>query len=163
MARPDTKLPLLPSLIDRLIDHEPDVSSEPFYRHSYTVRQLQESVRRDLEMLLNTRQSRDDLVGTQAEIARSILTYGVPEFGSGEADGEDSQERLRSAVEQAIRTFEPRLERVQVKVDGAVNPIERKLHLTIDAILHVEPIVERVAFDTVVETPTGTCEVQSKS
>lgn len=163
MARPDTQRPLLPSLLDRLTDAEPDASREPLWRHSYTLRQLREDVRRDLEALLNTRQSRVDLVYSQSELARSVLTYGVLEFSAGESLQSDEQERTRAAVEQAIRTFEPRLTNVQVRIQGPVDRVERKLHLTIDAVLRVEPIVERVAFDTVVEAGTGTCQVRAKT
>ena len=163
MSRFDSQMPLVPSLMDRLIDTEPDVSTEPLWSRSHTLAQLKESVRRDLENLLNTRQTRTDLFLQSCETARSILTYGVPDFTAQGMDASDEQHRLKEAVGQAIRTFEPRLIEVQVDVEATDSTFDRKIHLKINAILCAEPVIESIVFDTIVETSSGTCEVKMES
>ena len=160
MARVNPDRPLLPSLLDRLIDDEPDVSSEPLWRTSYSVRQLKEDVRRDLEALLNTRQTRNDLVEEGGELSTSTLTYGVADITSMGIEASIDHQQVESAIGGAIRRFEPRLRNVRVTVRPPDAGYERMLHVSVEAILHVEPIVERVYFDSVVNANTGTCEVK---
>jgi type VI secretion system protein ImpF len=56
MARYDNEIRITPSVLDRLIDEEPSVSTEPANTRQKSLRQLKQSVRRDLEWLLNSRQ-----------------------------------------------------------------------------------------------------------
>ena len=81
MARVD-EIALIPSLLDRLIDREPDRSVEPEWARAQGVNELRECVKRDLESLLNTRQTRPELVDNTDELATSMLTYGLPDFTS---------------------------------------------------------------------------------
>jgi type VI secretion system protein ImpF len=163
MSKFDSQMPLIPSLLDRLIDTEPDVSTEPLWSRSHTLSQLKESVRRDLENLLNTRQTRPDLFLKSGETARSILTYGVPDFTAQGLDATDEQQRLKEEIAQAIRLFEPRLIQVQVDVEETDSTFNRTIHLKINAVLCAEPVIESIVFDTIVETSSGVCEVQMES
>ena len=163
MARGDSDAPLLPSVLDRLIDAEPDVSREPLWKYSFGLGELKEQVRRDLEYLLNARHTRPDLADGDGELAQSLLTYGLPDFTTWMDGSVETRERLRRTVERAIATFEPRLTNVHVTVEKAAEEFDRNLHLTIEAVLHVEPIVEAVAFDTLVEPNTGACDVKARS
>lgn len=163
MLSDDDRQPLMPSLLDRLVDDEPGQSSEPLWRGSYRLDQLQEDVRRDLESLLNTRHARWDLLNAHGELAQSTLTYGLPDFASWIGAGPELQERLRVDLEHALQAFEPRLTNIRVVVRDPEQQYDRNIRLTIQAILRVDPIVEAVTFDTVVESATGTCEIQSRS
>lgn len=152
--------PLLPSLLDRLFDDEPDQSTEPLWRGSYRVDELREHVRRDLEFLLNTRHGRADLLEPGRELAVSTLAYGLPDFTGMIGGGLEARERIRSSVEKAIRDYEPRLQNVRVDVVDAENEFDRNVRLSIRAMLCVNPIEEPVMFDTTVESASGTCEVR---
>ena len=72
---------LQPSLLDRLSDDEPNVSSEPRERRVLSLRTLREGVLRDLAWLLNTTNL---LSVVNAEklphLANSVLNYGVPDI-----------------------------------------------------------------------------------
>jgi type VI secretion system protein ImpF len=59
MSRFDNHIRITPSVLDRLIDYEPELSREPLASRSKSLRQLKDSVKRDLEQLLNTRKSED--------------------------------------------------------------------------------------------------------
>src|SRR5205085_2465499 len=56
MARVDPKLGLMPSVLDRLVD---PASAGTEGQRGYTLNQMMEAVRKDLEELLNTRQTLD--------------------------------------------------------------------------------------------------------
>ena len=59
------------SILDRLLDYEPEVSQEAFGSRSRNLRQLKQAVRRDLEWLLNTR----EYIG---EIPPALTKYRMP-------------------------------------------------------------------------------------
>ena len=151
--------PLLPSLLDRLIDFDPDQSSEPLWRGSYRVDELRDDVRRDLEALLNTRHGRNDLLTQPAELGVSCLTFGLPDFTGLIGGGIENSERVRLIVENAVRNFEPRLTNVSVVIREPENEFDRNIRMTIHAVLRVDPIVELVTFDTTLETLSGSCQV----
>ncbi|WP_010585389.1 type VI secretion system baseplate subunit TssE [Schlesneria paludicola] len=152
--------PLLPSLLDRLIDEDPERTSDPLWRGSYRLEELREHVRRDLEFLLNTRHGRYDLLNQPCELSVSSLSYGLPDFTGVIGGGMEYNERVRLTVERAIRDFEPRLRNVRVEVRKPEFEYDRNMHLTIHAMLSVDPILEHVTFDTTVEASSGTCEVR---
>lgn len=160
MARPD-QIILTPSVLDRLIDNEPERSVEPEWARSQGVFELRDNVKRDLESLLNSRQTRTDLVDNNDELATSMLTYGLPDFTSSGSGGIEEQEILRRAVERSIERFEPRLRHVDVTIAPTKSTFERSLHLTINAMLWVDPEPIPISFDTIVQTSTGTCEVKT--
>ena len=162
MARVDSQKPLLPSLLDRLIDLDPDVSTEPAWSRSLTLREFERSVLRDLEALLNTRQIRSDLPDDLPESAQSSLTYGLPDFSSAGVGYVDERERLRKAVEDVIHRFEPRIKQVRVMLHNPENDFDRTLRMTIEGLLWVEPNPQPIAFDTVLQPSSGQCKVQAK-
>jgi type VI secretion system protein ImpF len=150
MVRADSHMPLLASLIDRLIDDDPTVSTEPAWRQSIGLRSYQASVVRDLENLLNCRQLRPELIDDGGELAVSTLTYGLPEFSSLGTGSPTERETLRRSFEDAIVRFEPRLRQVRVQLHEPSGPSDRTLKLTIDALLWVDPNPVPITFDTVV-------------
>ena len=160
MARTN-QITLIPSVLDRLIDNDPDHSTEPEWARAQGVFELRDTVKRDLESLLNSRQTRPELVDNNDELATSMLTYGLPDFTSTGGGGVEEHEILRLAVERTIQQFEPRLRHVEVAVAPATSSFERSLHLTISAMLWIDPEPIPIEFDTVVQTATGTCEVKT--
>src|SRR5215469_2575917 len=70
------------SVLERLIDREPKLSSEPPPTRAQSVRQLKSSLRRDLEWLLNTRRTPDAAGSEFQELERSVFNYGLPELSS---------------------------------------------------------------------------------
>ena len=155
--------PLLPSLLDRLLDDDPDVSTEPAWSWTQDLGELKGSVMRDLEALLNTRQTRTDLaIGARdAEVSQSVLTYGLPDLTSASAASPEARETLRRAVEDAIRRFEPRLIDVRVTSHEVADAFDRTLRLTVEAWLAKDPEPIPVVFDTVVESSTGAYQVKA--
>ncbi|HWA97549.1 MAG TPA: type VI secretion system baseplate subunit TssE [Pirellulales bacterium] len=162
MARVESLNPLLPSLIDRLTDHEPDVSTEPAWRQSQSLREFEAGVLRDLENLLNTRRTRYDEFESDSELSRSVLTYGMPELTSSGVGSPAEREILRRAVEDAILRFEPRLRDVRVTLHEPGNSFDRVLKMTVDGLLWVDPSPLPITFDTIVQPASGQCLIKGR-
>ena len=159
MPRHDGEPNLVPSLLDRLIDDEPRISSEPEAKRSATLAQLKASVRRDLEWLLNTKRLLVAIPALSTEIGDSVLAYGLPDFTHASFGLLDDQRELRRVIEEAVLRFEPRLTQVRVTLlEG--NPNDRHLRFRIDAMLDIEPTPEVVTFDSVLQMPARSIVVQ---
>jgi type VI secretion system protein ImpF len=160
MAKIATDQPLVPSLLDRLLDDEPEVKREPSKMRQQVLRELKQSVRRDLENLLNTRRRARPRPPELEELERSLVNYGLPDFVGGSLASDDDREAFRQTVEKVIRTFEPRFKAVQVHLVDAAEPLNRTLRFRIDALLYAYPAPEVVVFDSAVEPVTGNFEVK---
>jgi type VI secretion system protein ImpF len=142
------------SVLDRLIDEAPDQARDPPVSAADTLLVLRQSVRRDLEALLNARRRWRSWPKTMPELATSPLAYGVPDFGSGAFNDARRREELRLEIEDTIRRFEPRFLSVRVHMVDTREQLEATLRLRIDAVMHAEPAPEAVTFDTVVDPTT---------
>lgn len=152
--------PLVPSVLDRLLDDDPGVSSEPAKNRSQMLRELKLSVRRDIESLLNARRRNVSLPPGLAELANSLLTYGVPDF-SGTGPATDAQRNtFCRMLEGVIKQGEPRLLRVSVSLVPDADALDRTLRFRIDALLRADPSPEPVVFDSALEPATHQFAVQ---
>jgi type VI secretion system protein ImpF len=147
-------------VLDRLIDTDPDTSSEAPLTWAQSVRELKRAVRRDLEWLLNTRRTIEPAPEDWAELPHSLYQYGLPDITSLAAQSVSARDWLRKHVEETIKLFEPRLTRVRVTVVPPEPGGPRQMHFTIDALLQMEPSPEQVVFDTLLEVSSATFEVR---
>jgi type VI secretion system protein ImpF len=151
MPRNDPQQGLLPSILDRLID--PDTKGTS-WRSGYGLQEMVDVVRRDLEDLLNTRQTHQGLPDAFVETGRSILGYGLPDLTSLDAITPQQREEIGRILEAVVSRYEPRLRDVRATL---VDPGESKrptVRFRIDARLALEPAPE-VAFETILELTTG--------
>lgn len=173
MPRTGNDIRVIPSVLDRLLDHEPEISSEPVPSRAQGLRQMKQSVRRDLEWLLNARQSSsvirnaehaDGSSSTTSPVAHelqsSLIFYGLPDFSSASTLSVTDQRRISRAIESAVAKFEPRLSDVVVTL-LPMREIERALRFRIDARLRVEPAPEPVTFDTVLHIHSGEYRIEA--
>jgi type VI secretion system protein ImpF len=158
MAHVSPKSSLLPSIIDRLIEPRDDESQDLSSR-GQTVRELEEAVRRDLQDLLNTRRTAIDGYPDDAELAQSLMTFGLPELSAYNPTIPEQRRHLQDIIERTIRVFEPRLADVRVTSISAESPSGRGLRMSIEALLKVSPAPLPVTFDTVVKPGTGEWQV----
>lgn len=159
MARFDNELRITLSVLDRLIDEEPDVSSDPQPSRQKNLRQLKQSVRRDLEWLLNTRQIVNGVPEDLKEATNSLANYGLPDFSSYSAKSPAERNRVRRTLETAISIFEPRLQDVIVNIEP-MRDTERALRFRVEARLKIDPVPEPITFDTVLQLGSGQYIVQ---
>jgi type VI secretion system protein ImpF len=149
------------SVLDRLIDYEPGISREPASSRSKSLKQLKEAVRRDLEWLLNTRETSGENTEDSLELNKSLAVYGLPDFTNLGTNDVDDQKKMRSAIQNAIKIFDPRLQDVQVSLQASQSS-DRLLHFRIDARLRVDPAPEPISFDTVLQLVSGEYEVKEE-
>lgn len=158
MAQLDLPTALMPSLKDRLLD--PD-SLGTRGQPGYSLRQIIDSVRDDLEELLNTHRSHQVLETQYAELARSIVTYGLPDLAFLGGSTAAKQEAIGHIIEKVIVLHEPRLRNVRATlVKSRVLDLSVTFH--IDAELRVDP-APAVAFETVVELTTGHTTIRERT
>lgn len=148
MTRARTEQPILPSLLDRLIDDDPSVHLEAVKSPSTALREIKSNIRRDLENLLNTRIVRYREWGAMSELRRSVLNYGLPDFSHLQLSLAGDRDEFRALVESTILIYEPRFRQVQVEVADTGSPLERTLYLKISALLMLEPEPVSVLFDS---------------
>jgi type VI secretion system protein ImpF len=148
---------LMPSIIDRLIDPE---SAGTVARHGYSVPQMVEAVRRDLEELLNSRRAMNEIPEKYAELRRSVLNYGMPEVVNLPALTGEQRQQIGRILEQVIAFFEPRLRDVRARLVGPTDLRDRSVRFHVEGRLRVEPAPE-VEFETVLELSSGRAGVQA--
>ncbi len=161
MARSDNDVRITPSVLDRLLDFEPEASAESPKSRLRSLRELKHSVRRDLEWLLNTRRAPEEISPDLEEVNKSVALFGLPDFTGISAKSDSEQKKLVRALETAIKIFEPRFIDVKVTLEPP-NNVERVLRFRIEARLLVDPVPEPVVFDTVLQLGSGAYVVQEK-
>lgn len=160
MARYEPDIVVTQSVLDRLIDNEPKQQAEAPMTHSQSVRALKNSLRRDLEWLLNTRQTPAAAGDEYFEASRSLFNYGFPDFSSFTFANPVERQRLLRSLETTIRIFEPRLDSVRVvPVETGSDDLKRIVRFQIEGMLKMDPAPEPITFDTVLSLTNGEYQV----
>ncbi|MBY0229071.1 MAG: type VI secretion system baseplate subunit TssE [Gemmataceae bacterium] len=156
----DTVKPLLPSLLDRLIDLDPGTSREPPPARHQVLREVKASLRRDLESLLNTRARNLVWPATLAELEGSLAEYGLPDFTAASLGSGLDRARFCEALRGVIERHEPRLAGVRVTSAEEGEGMDRTFRFKIEARLDIDPAPEPILFDSLVKPATGVFEVE---
>jgi type VI secretion system protein ImpF len=151
MANPSQPGPV-DSLLDRLLGDDTGVGLR-------VRRGLDESVRRDLENLLNTRWRCLSWPPGLDELEKSLVNYGIPDFSGASFGDPVSQRDLRKILEQCIQRFEPRLRDVRVSLPERGNRQDRTLRFTIQAELRSGTLTRSVAYETALDPTTSSFHV----
>jgi type VI secretion system protein ImpF len=163
MGRVREDQPLVPSVFDRLLDDEPTNSREVAASRRQVLRELKQSVGRDLEQLLNTRQRCGELPKPLTELETSLVNYGIPDFTGVNMSVPSERDRLRGIIQRVIEQFEPRFKTVRVRMVENADAQDRTLRLRIEGLLKVDPAPEPVVFDSQLEPTSATFEVKSEA
>ena len=135
------------SLLDKLAPRENERGSRS------QMDSIEESIIRDLEMLLNTRREEFLIPPEFEQTATSIVNFGIPDLAKcGSLRSGPEQTKLCRWIEEAIRVFEPRLCNVAVRVVDRenVNPV---LRFRVEA--KAEFTARRVAFELGLKRDNG--------
>lgn len=152
--------PLLPSVLDRLIDLDPTLTREPQAARHQVLREVKQSLRRDLEHLLNTRAR--NLVWDEerlVELKESLADYGLPDFSWASLGSDSDRKKFCGRIREIIERHEPRLANVEVLPVTAGETLDRSFAFRIVAELDVDPAPEPVQFDSHLKPATHTFEV----
>jgi type VI secretion system protein ImpF len=151
--------PVTLSVLDRLIDQEPERKLEPPLTRSQSLRELKAALRRDLEWLLNSRRTIEGSPASLKELERSLYNYGLPDVSSLYLRSTNDQGILLRAIKTAIDLFEPRLLNIKVTLEPAADET-RVLRFAIDGLLRMDPAPEHIFFDTLLEPMSGQYQVK---
>lgn len=160
MAQPRPGDKLRSSILDRLIDREPRVSSEPPEKAAGSLTDIKNSLRRDLEWLLNSKRPPLPALTQPGPVSESVLGYGMPDISTLSLASVQDRERLRRMLQDAVARFEPRLTHVTVSLEESRRD-ERSLHFRIEGLLDIDPHPEVVSFDSAIRLHTKAIEVDS--
>ena len=162
MAELTQKDRLQPSLLDRLIDEEPEKDVESRSDRVLSLRQLRAAVLRDLAWLFNT--SRLDAVqdlSDYPEVRRSVLNYGIPDLTGHTASSIDTKD-LERMLRQAVLEFEPRLLRDSLRIRLDVNEDQMNhnaMTFNIEAQLWAQPAPLHILLRTELDLEAGDVKV----
>ena len=113
-----------------------------------SIEEVRETVRKDLENLLNARQGRNDIPPWFTEVRRSIA-YGLGDFESTNLESANDRQNLLKKIRNTIAEFEPRLQSVTVTDSRIMHPFV--LHFQISAVLRIGRYIDNVVFGTTIE------------
>lgn len=159
MAKSQGDVTVTQSVFDRLIDLEPATKVEAPASRAQSVRLLKAAVRRDLDLLLNTRRIPLEPEESLQETNRSLFAYGLPDFSTYSMASPADQSKLLRHLVAAIKLFEPRLANVRLVPLETPSAGLQRVRLRIEATLLMDPNPEPVSFDTVIELRSGNCQV----
>jgi type VI secretion system protein ImpF len=154
LARTKSEILITQSLVDRLTDTE----QWPETRAA-SISMYRESMKRDLEWLLNTRKPVIPELEGYPATAASVLSFGLPDLHSFDGSAGREQNALTVALEKCIRTFEPRINQPRVFLTRT-DLLSRSLRFHIEGQIYYENMDEEVKFDTVLEMISGEYEVK---
>jgi type VI secretion system lysozyme-like protein len=142
----------VPTLLDRLVpsrQHSGEIGSK--YRSD--AEEFSASIARDLHALLNTRREEFLVPPAFEQTATSIFNFGVPDFTKcGSLRSTADQAKLCKWIEEAIRTFEPRLRNITVRVLDSEN-ITSVLRFRVEA--KADIFADRLSFDMGLKRDSG--------
>lgn len=142
---------LVPTLIDCLMDDDPDGLSDIDPMQAYSVKAMRAALKRDLEALLNTRRRSRSVPRYLEEVQGSLLNYGLIDITNSRSRSETIRADLGRMLANALTLFEPRLSSVKVTSCDNADPLDRTQRFRIEAVLNVEPAPELVCFDSIIE------------
>lgn len=161
--RRPSDVPVSIPLLDRLIDHEPRNSQELPPSRSQSVRILRDSLRRDLEWLLNSRRIAMPPDESFTELNKSLYMFGLPDLTSYSVGNPRDRASLLRILQSTIATFEPRLDNVRVIPVEDAELGSRTLRFRIEAWLKMDPAPEVIYFDTVLQLMSGEVKIKGEA
>jgi type VI secretion system protein ImpF len=154
LARNKSETLITQSLVDRLTDTDqwPDTRNA-------SITMYRDSMKRDLEWLLNTRKPVIPELENYPATAASVLNYGLPDLHSFDGSAGREHNALTAALEKCIRIYEPRIGQPRVFLTRT-DLLSRSLRFHIEGQIIYENMQEEIKFDTVLEMISGEYEVK---
>lgn len=163
MAELSLKERLQPSLLDRLTDLEPDRKMESREHRVLSIKQLKQSVLRDLSWLFNsTALAAVEDLSAYPEIANSVINYGIPAL-SGLNLSNINIQKLQRQIRQAIIDFEPRIIANTLKIEVMADPQQMShvaICFNIEGDLWAQPLPVRLYIRSDIDLETGEVDIK---
>lgn len=163
MARIDSEKKLKASILNRLIDNDPNNAFDTDSDQHQKLEALRSSVRFDLENLLNTRLKIAEPDDEFSELKTSLLNYGLPDLATVNISDITKKKAFIKQLESLLTGFEPRFKSVSVTYRENSDKLDRTLRFRIDATLYADPSPEIVVFDSILEPISRTLSLTESS
>lgn len=160
MVRVDRDKKLRPSILDRLLDDEPHNQAELDPGQHQLIKQLRNSVRRDLESLLNTRYHIVQPPDQFKEVEKSLLNYGLPDLATINIIDAKKRDEFTASLQKTLVEYEPRFKSVKVSYIDNKDETDRTLRFRIDAVIYADPLPQVVVFDSILESVTRSVSIK---
>jgi len=160
MSESGNKGAALLSVLDRLLDDDPDHRQERPPGASELNVQVREAIRRDVEAFLNTRRRCLPVPEEFQELHHSLVDYGVPDLIGRNLSSKRRRQQFLRDLESSLRAHDRRFKSLEITSSGDSRSLERSLHFRIDALLHAEPAPETMIFDSRIEPVSKAIEVK---
>ena len=158
--RIDKKKEFRPSILDRLLDDAPHLNVEADKNRHQQMRELRNSVKRDLQNLLNTRYRMLAPPDEFKQLELSLLNYGLPDLATINIADVERKKNFTRLLEKILRNYEPRFKTVKVTHLDSKDNTDRTLKFRIDATLYADPAPEIVVFDSMLDPVSRTVNVE---
>jgi type VI secretion system protein ImpF len=156
MIKPLEDEPLRASILDRL----ENPTSIGRFAGRQTLDQLKNSVKNNLENLLNTRRRLTVWPEGLEELKQSLLTYGIPDFFGINMSTPEVRAALTKDIEETILYHEPRVLKVDVELTDNSERWDGTLKFRICVLLLASPEPEEVSFDTELDSQSRQIKVK---
>jgi type VI secretion system protein ImpF len=123
------------SIFDRLLDDSPEQNVEAEPNRSSLYFQVRESLKRDLEAVLNSRRRFLSPPEHMRYLDQSMLNYGLTDFTNDSVHNSDFHMMFRDHVLNVIFRLEPRLTNVDLKILENNDPFDRSLRFRIQGMM----------------------------
>lgn len=147
---------LLSPVLDRLLDGSQGKGN---LQPHQMLRQLRESVRRDLEILFNTRYRCISPPKDCSNLEASVINFGLADLSTINLSSVDHRKRFCRDIEAAILRFEPRVKTVKVTSDQKFDAENPCIKFRVEAVLHTNPAPELIIFDSALDLITQSVDV----
>ena len=155
MLARQSKKKILTSLVDILVNNQSgSLNKSPDSKYGEYL-ELCESVRREVENLLNSHAPFLSFASHLSELHCSVLNYGIPDFTTHSFSSEQKQLQLCKIIEEKIRTFEPRFKTVNVFLKQRDAVKDRTVRFRIEGTIYAEPAPELIVLDSHLQTESG--------
>jgi type VI secretion system protein ImpF len=154
VARIKAEALITQSLMDRLANAE----DWPATRFA-SMRMYRETLKREVEWLLNTRQSPMPELEGYTQATSSVINYGLPDIHGFTGSAGREHNALTNSLLKTLRAFEPRIKDPQVFLVRS-DTTSRSLRFHIEGRISFENMEEEIKFDTVLELMRGEYEVK---
>ena len=130
---------MIASLVDRLSNADDPRTA---------VARLRESLRRDLEAMLNSRRHLLSWPEELDQLDRSLINYGLDDLVHESIGADEFRERFTDDVERLVRRLEPRIARCEVTILPNKDELDRTLRLRIAGLVTLDGERQELTFDS---------------
>lgn len=134
-------------LVYALTDDAPEESTEIMPNARTMSRRFRETVRQDLQDLLNTRERCISWRKELAQLSKSVFDYGVADVTGSNLASADQRQAFLDELGQTIRRNDPRFQSLSIHSLDNSDPYDRTLRFRIDARIAVDTGQDTAVFD----------------